>query len=543
LHPEAPRGGGGGAQLERQCSDHSAIRQITFILLGEEYIRKYVSHLTFNCYRPRDGSFDHRSEFHFGRFTPPEGQVGGFLTQSCEDNEYAVGVNIRHGTHVNAIGLVCKDIRPPLVTKVQSNGPGDVTFLDPTEKRVGYEGGLDACLRYGQQCGQVAAADFCQRKGYKHLVSFETVADWGSTVIPDDGRPFCVGAHCVRFSNIRCTQHKSTPPTSSGAADPGSPIAPPRPPDESGVTDPGPIAPSPPVSVSDPLTGSTVGNGWHNFTHYFSADFTGDGKADLLVRSPNGDAVLYPFNGTSFIGGGGPIVAGKNWKFTAYWAEDWNGDLKADILARSGNGDVFLFAMGNNTFASPQKVVSGWYFTHFLPADYTGDSMTDMLARTTSGDIMLITLSKPSAPTKVGHGWSFAQYFAGDFTGDKRADLVVRNAIGDMALYPMGRDGFYDGGGPIKAGHGWQGFTHYWVGDWTRDGVADLLVRSKAGDMQLFPIKNNNFYDGHGPIKAANGWHFTHYFSADFSGDGAPDMVVRTQEGNLLYFPWKGEKF
>lgn len=151
--------------------------------------------------------------------------------------------------------------------------------------------------------------------------------------------------------------------------------------------------------------------------------------------------------------------------------------------------------------------------------------------------------SVASAQQRVGNGWDCTHYLSGDFTGDGKADLLCRTSAGDMTLYPFVNGTFYDGGGPIKAGNGWN-FTHYWVGDWTNDGVADLLVRSAGGDLLLYPMKNKSFYDGGGPRKVGNGWsNITDYIVSDFTGDGVPDMIVRRPNGDLQYYPWKGTSF
>jgi hypothetical protein len=148
-----------------------------------------------------------------------------------------------------------------------------------------------------------------------------------------------------------------------------------------------------------------------------------------------------------------------------------------------------------------------------------------------------------NAQERVGNGWSCTHYLSGDFTGDGKADLICRTSAGDMQLFPFVNGSFYSGGGPIKAGNGWS-FTHYWAGDWTSDGVADLLVRTSAGELLLFPMKNNTFYDGGGPRKVGNGWaNITDYIVSDFTGDGAPDMIVRRPNGDLQYYPWKGTSF
>ena len=42
-----------------------------------------------------------------------------------------------------------------------------------------------------------------------------------------------------------------------------------------------------------------VGEGWP-FLDYFSADFTGDGVLDFVVKTEAGDLLYFPWKGTSF---------------------------------------------------------------------------------------------------------------------------------------------------------------------------------------------------------------------------------------------------
>jgi hypothetical protein len=96
-------------------------------------------------------------------------------------------------------------------------------------------------------------------------------------------------------------------------------------------------------------------------------------------------------------------------------------------------------------------------------------------------------------PITVGNGWSFANYIPGDWDGDGQADLLVRTKAGDMLVYPFKNGTFYNAGDPVQVGNGWN-LSHYLPGDWDGDGQTDLLVRTQTGDMVVYPFKNGTFY-------------------------------------------------
>ena len=165
----------------------------------------------------------------------------------------------------------------------------------------------------------------------------------------------------------------------------------------------------PPVSVPPAATGF--------FGAFSPGDFTGDGRADILAVTRNGDLYLYHGNGLGgFTGGSTKIGAGWNIFARVFSPGDFTGDGKADILAETSTGDLYLYH-GNGR------------------GGFTGGS------------------------TKIGAGWNiFATMFShGDFTGDAKADILAIKGNGDLYLYHgNGLGGFT--GGSTKIGAGWNIF-------------------------------------------------------------------------------------
>jgi hypothetical protein len=155
------------------------------------------------------------------------------------------------------------------------------------------------------------------------------------------------------------------------------------------------------ASIAYAQAGTKVGNGW-DCQHYIAADFTGDGKSDMICHTSNGDMQLFPFVNNTFYNGGGPIKAGNGWNFSQYWTGDWTGDGVSDLLIIDQKGDLLLFPMKDNTF-------------------YAG-----------------------GGPIKVGNGWPVrCQCMASDFNGDGKPDMIMRTPEGDMKFYPWNGKSFY----------------------------------------------------------------------------------------------------
>ncbi len=115
------KGGIGGSPVEQYCERDSAIRSITVRLYGRP---RTVYSIQFSCFRPRDGAQT----------------AGGIVTgdpnytdrvfnaeppNQCPGNEYATGLSIRYGGHVNAVGLICA-VLAPAAPPITMTGGGDL---------------------------------------------------------------------------------------------------------------------------------------------------------------------------------------------------------------------------------------------------------------------------------------------------------------------------------------------------------------------------------------------------------------------------------
>ena len=196
---------------------------------------------------------------------------------------------------------------------------------------------------------------------------------------------------------------------------------------------------------------------------------------DLIVRNPNGDMLLFPFENEIFFVPG--TLVGWGWNFTHYFVGYWTGDGTHDMITRKSNGELYLYPFRNDTFLVPgsgTKVGENFNYTNYFVGNWTNDGSDDLIVRTSSGNMLLFpfrngTFNVPGAGKTVGNGWNFTHYFVGYWTGDGTHDLVTRKSNGELYLYPFRNDTFYIPGSGKKVGTGFINYTPYLVGQWTND--------------------------------------------------------------------------
>jgi hypothetical protein len=197
-------------------------------------------------------------------------------------------------------------------------------------------------------------------------------------------------------------------------------------------------------------------------------DINGDGRADLLVRTGNGQLRAYLGIGQSYFNPGGGIKSislGSGWNSynALVYAGDLNRDGHPDLVARDSAGRLWLFAStGTGRFHTRALIGSGWggYVKLIGAGDLTGDGVGDLLAIDKAGVMWLFVGNGHGGflPTryKVGYGWSAynAVIGVGDLSGDGCNDVVARDTHGTLWRF----NGNCKGGlaKPVTISTGWQ---------------------------------------------------------------------------------------
>ncbi|CAM5335692.1 hypothetical protein STANM309S_03999 [Streptomyces tanashiensis] len=148
--------------------------------------------------------------------------------------------------------------------------------------------------------------------------------------------------------------------------------------------------------------------------------------------------------------------------------------------------------------------------------------------------------------TDFGGGWSSINLIAGpgDLNGDGTGDFVARDRDGVLWLYRSNYDGTALHA-RVKIGSGWNAYNQILgSGDYTSDGLNDLVARAKDGTLYLYQGTGQ----GELPVQApreeiGGGWNAYPKLVApgDLTGDGQGDLLAVNAGGELFRYSGTGQ--
>lgn len=160
--------------------------------------------------------------------------------------------------------------------------------------------------------------------------------------------------------------------------------------------------------------GVLVGTGWHNFVEFYPADWSGDGKCDMMALHSDGFMYYYIWNGQEFIFQntlGHPWGDGK-WKTykKRYIANLDANNFTPDFVEISSNPSFTTFTKvrwNGNAFYSANLTTSTNYkdTDEFYPFDFSHDKVTDFMIRKEDGTLYYMHNSSGHILKQVGTGW------------------------------------------------------------------------------------------------------------------------------------------
>ncbi|EPH42920.1 hypothetical protein STRAU_4004 [Streptomyces aurantiacus JA 4570] len=246
------------------------------------------------------------------------------------------------------------------------------------------------------------------------------------------------------------------------------------------------------------------GETWQHAKQLASGDYTGDGKADLVVVWTDGEVTLYTGDGKGGFSGERRLKAAKGtWKHaTAVTGGDFTGSTKlSDLVVRWSDGEVTLYpdvsTAGFGKEIRLARAKSTWKHAGQITAGrFSGNKRADdLVVRWSDGEVTLYRdvggqrLKKETRLHKPGATWKRASLLtAGDFAGGANWDLVVRRDDGELTLH---QDLSTRGTGKktrLRAADArWKSVRATAAGSHTANGRADdLIVRRSDGSVALY---------------------------------------------------------
>ncbi|HYC05968.1 MAG TPA: PPC domain-containing protein [Azospirillaceae bacterium] len=251
--------------------------------------------------------------------------------------------------------------------------------------------------------------------------------------------------------------------------------------------------------------------------------------SEFLLQSTDG--TLFGWDQTRGSGGFtnlGVLSSGA----TVQGVADFTGDGRADLLLSTADGQLQLRELAAGA-PGPQTLQPFHGATLLAVGDFTGNSATDLLLRSAHGPLTFYDVAARATRAFITPAPEFYVVGTGDIDGAGGSDIVFQNSATGALLYWHG-SGFRNLI-TLAPESGWHVLS---VGDFVGGGAADFLFYNQNSRAMIFwevAKGSQGFTDF---IGLPQGVVFKG--TADFNGDGRDDILM--QQGGAARY-WNGTQF
>lgn len=283
-------------------------------------------------------------------------------------------------------------------------------------------------------------------------------------------------------------------------------------------------------------------------------DFDGDGRSDLLLgNGANGWVAYWKMSGPHALGYSRvislPTMASVSpaIHYERIATEDFTGDGRADLLLTSGRDVRLWVTSGAGDFAEVSLGTTDFGEQIVGTGDVNGDGKADLILSTNIGSALGYWIVDGGTVVRRASGLPIpegnpALVATGDFNGDHRVDLLWKLADSRSLVMSLG-DGQSFTTAPVRDyAEGWE----IWgAGDIDADGRSDFLLVNPASRLFAYwtmdgatPIRYSQVFRLPGGADLPS--RFGPVAVGDYNGDGRLDLVhSRQRDGSLMM--WLGD--
>jgi len=265
-----------------------------------------------------------------------------------------------------------------------------------------------------------------------------------------------------------------------------------------------------------------------------SADFNGDGKADLAVATGNNSVSILLGTGTGTFPTHTeyPVPANP----IAIAVGDFNGDGKLDIAtADEFQSEVtILLGNGDGTFQSHQEYATGSKPIAIAVGDLNGDGKLDIVTVDQNDNKVGVLLGNGDGTFKAHVDYATGNgpmgVAIGDFNADGKLDLVVaNNGDGTVAILLGNGDGTFGGPTPFPTAELPNSVV---IGDFNADGNLDVAIGTSNKALSVLLGNGNGTLQNHKDYGI--GGNAVVVAAADVNGDGKLDLLTANYNDNTI---------